>query len=109
MNNQQNRTQQNNTTETLGERIKNAREKRGWGQAHAAAEFDVHHSTWNRYEHDKRSVPPEVLQKICKEWHISADYLLLGEKDTANLIDLSDLSLSQRHTVMEVVKAFRRD
>ena len=84
---------------TIQERIKELRCKNRLTQEGAALKFHTNKSTWSRIESG---------EQICQEWHVSADYLLFGEKDTENQVDLSGLSFFQIHMVKELVNDLRR-
>lgn len=92
---------------TIQERIKELRCKNRLTQEGAALKFHTNKSTWSRIESGERAPSLQLVEQICQEWHVSADYLLFGEKDTENQVDLSGLSFSQIHIVKELVNDLR--
>lgn len=98
----------NTTDSTIQERIKALRKKNGLTQDGAAMRFHTNKSTWSRIESGEREPSLQLVEQICKEWHVSADYLLFGENDTKNQVDLSGLTYPQRVAIKEVVNGLRR-
>lgn len=92
---------------TIQERIKELRCKNRLTQEGAALKFHTNKSTWSRIESGERAPSLQLVEQICQEWHVSADYLLFGEKDTENQVDLSGLSFSKIHMVKELVNSLR--
>lgn len=103
-------TQQNNqgTPTTIGKRIKELREKRGWNQTTAAVQLLVSTSVLSRIESGKRELTLFMLIQVCEVFHVSADYVLYGEKDTENQIDLNGLPFAQINAIKEIVNGLRR-
>lgn len=95
------------TQRTIQGRIKELRKNRNLSQKRAALIFHVDTSQWSRFESGYRAIPLQLVEEICQVWHVSADYLLFGERDTENQIDLSGLSLSQIHAVKVIVDGLR--
>lgn len=93
---------------TIQTRIRALRKKNNLTQEGAAMKFHTNKSTWCRIENGDREPSLQLVEQICREWHMSADYLLFGEKDTENQVDLSGLSFTQIHVVKEIVNSFRR-
>lgn len=60
----------------LGDRIQNAREKKGLTSKQASILCNVSPSTWSLYESNKRMPSAEVLKLIAEKLEVSADYLL---------------------------------
>lgn len=60
----------------LGDRIQNAREKKGLNSKQAAELCNVSASAWSLYESNKRTPPSDVLKHIAEKLEVSADYLL---------------------------------
>lgn len=93
---------------TMAERIKTLRKKHNLNQTGAAMIFHIDKTSWSRIESEQREPSIQLVKAICKEWHVSADYLLFGETDPENEVDLNGLSLSQIHAVKEIVDGLRR-
>lgn len=88
---------------TICERIKELRKKNRLTQDRAALKFLTNKSTWSRIESGEREPSLQLVELICREWHISADYLLFGEGSTENRVDLSGLTFSQKAAIKEIV------
>lgn len=93
---------------TIHERIKELRKKKGLSQSQAAEMFDISESAWSRIEHGKRGLSAILLADICEKWHVSADYILLGERDTEKQLDISGLTASQIFAIKVFVEGIRR-
>jgi len=78
---------------TLGMRLREARERLGLNQKQAAERLGISNVVLNRYERDERKPDPETLRRIAEEYGTSADYLL-GLSDDPNPLD--DLATSAR-------------
>lgn len=64
---------------TIGERIKNLREKKGWSQAELARRAAIGQSTLHAYESGNRSaqgMSVEVAIKLARELSVTVDYLV---------------------------------
>lgn len=62
--------------ESLGERIKNRREQLGWTQAKLADLLNVKIGTLSGYERNYRQPDAKMLQLLCANLKVTADYLL---------------------------------
>jgi transcriptional regulator with XRE-family HTH domain len=102
--------------DTLGKRLQNLREERGWSQREAANKLGLQQQSLQRYETDKILPGSEKLKDIVELFNCSADYLLgltdekekMCEKDmyalqelkkqTNKKIDLQEVMRFQRPT-----------
>ncbi len=57
-------------------RMRNLREDNDLSQSEVADYLGVAQTTYSQYERDARSIPIEYLIKLCKFYHVSADYML---------------------------------
>ena len=83
--------------ETVGLRIKEEREKRGWTQAFLADKLNIKIGTLSGYERGYRNPDIDMLSKIAATFGVTTDYLLgheskkpvmeLGEKGIINFIE----------------------
>lgn len=96
------------TKKTIYERIRELRKKRGLSQSQAAEMFNFSEPAWSRIERGKRGLSAILLANICEKWHVSADYILFGERDTEKQIDISDLTASQITAIKAIMKSFRQ-
>jgi transcriptional regulator with XRE-family HTH domain len=64
---------------TPGDRIKEARESRGWTQEQLAGKAQMSKGFLSDVENNKRNVSAEYVLKIANALGVSLDYLLRGE------------------------------
>lgn len=93
---------------TTGERLKKLRLENNLNQEGAAMTFHMDKSTWSRIESGRREPSIRLIEQVCQKWHVSADYLLFGEKNSENCVDLEGLTFAQIAAVKEIVKGLRR-
>lgn len=74
----------------FGKRLKQLRTQAGLTQLQLAERIGVTKSVVSFYELQERSPSPDVLIKLSRIFHVSADYLLGLERN--NTIDVSGLS-----------------
>lgn len=80
---------------TVNERIKDLRNSKKLKVKELAKELNMPGSTYNDYEQDDKSIPHEVIIKLCKYYGVSADYILgLSNIHKKENIDFSSLHLS---------------
>ena len=69
--------------QTIGSRLKCAREKKGLKQSDVCNGLDIQNTqTLSAYERDKNAPPCEILKKLAKLYGVSTDWILFGEKYT---------------------------
>lgn len=61
---------------TLGERLKKARERRGFTQLEASQKANINNKTLSRYENDGTKPDPETLGILAKIYGVNANFLL---------------------------------
>jgi len=61
---------------TLGERLKGAREKKGWSQLFVAEKLGITNTVLSNYERDYRDPDTETLKKLAELYEVSTDFLL---------------------------------
>lgn len=69
----------------FAEKLKQSREKIGLSQAEAAERIQIAPSSYSAYETGRQLPRLDVVQRICKEFKISADWLL--DIDSAQTVD----------------------
>ena len=74
----------------IGERIHSRRKELGLTQEQLAERMDVSIQMISNLELGKKAIRPENLVKICRILHISADYILRGERSELELVELTD-------------------
>lgn len=60
--------------------LKRFRQKFNLTQAAAAESIGIDQRQWNRYENGKNEIPVRYLKAICKNFKVSADWLLEIER-----------------------------
>lgn len=74
----------------FGQKLKELRVKSGLTQKELAERLWVTKATISYYEQSERTPSPEMLVKIAREFHVSAD-CLLGLEDNRRYLDVTDL------------------
>lgn len=69
------------TPSSLGERIADLRDRRGWTQRQLAEAADLSATFLSEIENDRRNVGAAILLRIADALDASLDYLLRGEED----------------------------
>lgn len=57
-------------------RIRDLREDRDWKQSDLAAMLDCSTATVSKYELEQRALSPELINRLCEIFGVTADYLL---------------------------------
>lgn len=71
---------------TIGERLKNEREKRGWSQVYVAQRLGMKRSsTYANWEYNLRQPDAEMIAKLAELYEVTTDYLLTGEANKPQL------------------------
>lgn len=84
----------------IGERLAEIRKDHWDTQMSLAKKLNVTHFTVSSWEQGKSSPPQDMLVKICKLYHISADYLLgLSDVDPAYIRHRQQTSLSEEELI----------
>lgn len=104
--------------DTLGKRLKHAREQKGIKQNHAAKKIGVAPSTLAGYEKDFRDPDSDTLAKLAEMYDANLDYLLTGvektksdlDEATTNMIrEFNKLSKEDQHYVMELIRRIQKN
>lgn len=66
---------------SIGERIKNLREKRNWTQLYLAEKIGMNNSVLSRIEAGKRPVEDHEIKLFADVFEVSTDFLLFGRTD----------------------------
>lgn len=64
----------------VGERLKQARERKGLKQNRVANHLGIHNSTLAKYESGEREADVETLKKISELYEVSVDWILGRER-----------------------------
>ncbi len=98
---------------TLGERVKELRQKAGITQIDLAYRIFVSESYIALIEADKRNPSMDIISKLADVFHITTDYLINGtetEEDKLMLKEWSDIlknrPQNEIESALKIVKAF---
>lgn len=69
---------QNNSPETISDRIKKLRKDKGWSQAKLAEMLYVDRKSISSYENGKTEMHVDLLCRYVEIFGVSADYILFG-------------------------------
>jgi transcriptional regulator with XRE-family HTH domain len=71
--------------EGIGKRLRGLRESKKMSVRKFAERYGVSYSLWSDYENDRRRPNADTTQKLCKLFHVTADWLLIGEPTAQDL------------------------
>jgi transcriptional regulator with XRE-family HTH domain len=80
---------------TLGDRIKQLRQQRGWSQAQLSKKLNVHQKQISGYERGVHSPSIELLVRIAELFNVSLDYIAFDKREEKNIIPIADRELMQ--------------
>ena len=89
----------------IGDRIKQLRTDAKMTQPELAAKLEVTRSAVATYENNTRQPSFHILVRLAEIFHVSTDYLLLGNKDDS--LDVSGLSIDQKMIIIILIKNFK--
>lgn len=90
---------------SIGSRLKSLRKEKHLTQKQVADRIGVAVNTVSAYESDARYPPYDILLKLARMFHVSADYLLgLCENRT---IDVTGLSEEEVNVVTQLINLMR--
>lgn len=100
---------------TLGDRLRNEREKKGWTQLYIAEKTGISNANISNYEMDKRVPDLNTLGQLAQFYEVSTDYLIYGQtlgRDMDELdkeiVELSyDMNDEQKRFAIEVLKRMK--
>ena len=85
----------------FGLKLKTLRKQAGLTQQQLAAQLGITKSVVSFYELQARSPSPEVLAKLARIFHVSADYLRdLDARETIDVSDLDEKDISALRTLV---------
>ena len=80
---------------TLGDRIKQLRQQRGWSQAQLSKKLNVHQKQISGYERGIHSPSIELLARMAELFNVSLDYLAVDNRGKEDIIPIADRELMQ--------------
>jgi transcriptional regulator with XRE-family HTH domain len=72
---------------TLGERLREAREAKGWSQTYVSQITGIHNINISNYERDFREPDVQTLALLASVYEVSLDYLITGHLRNLPLLD----------------------
>lgn len=89
----------------IGDRIKQLRKEARMTQPELAKKLNVTRSAVATYENNTRQPSFHVLVRLAEIFHVTTDYLLVG--DAGDSLNINGLSLEQRAIVVNLVNNFK--
>lgn len=75
---------------TLGQRLRKAREAKGWSQTLVCKKLGISNSTLSGYERDYREPDADMISKFSNLYEVTADYLIGVSESVQNFKNLTD-------------------
>ncbi len=91
----------------FGTTLKELRKSMGLTQQQLADRLWLSKATVSYYEQSLRYPSPEVIVKLARVFHVSADYLL-GMEDKSQIIDVSGLTEEDIAVVQSTIELLRK-
>ncbi len=91
----------------IGERLKQLRQKSGLTQQQLAERIWVSKAAVSNYELYDRCPSPEILIKLARVFHVSADYLL-GIEEPKQSLDISGLTDEDAEAIENLIALLRK-
>jgi transcriptional regulator with XRE-family HTH domain len=92
----------------FGKTLKELRQNAGMTQQQLAERLWLSKATVSYYEQSLRYPSPEILIKLAKVFHVSADYLL-GIEEKKQTLDVTDLSEEEIGVLQSTIDIFRKN
>ena len=86
---------------TFGERLKEARLKKGLSQSDLSKMVGIHYTQIGRYENKGAQPSADILSKMAHTLSVSSDYLIGGTTDEQAMGILKDLDLLKQFKKVE--------
>lgn len=92
--------------DTIGERLKEIRDKKGFPQKHVAEILGIHRPNYSKIENNKQGLTPQQLKLFCEFFDVSADYILDIRVDGKKTISKyeRDAILRQIENIKDTIK-----
>jgi transcriptional regulator with XRE-family HTH domain len=96
------------TPMTLGEKIKQLRQEKGYSQTFLEKKSGVNSKLLSKYENGRIIPTADTLRKIAEGLDISADYLIFNNVPKDGRCQLNDLELFERFKEVELMDSENR-
>lgn len=87
---------------TLGNRLRRARERKGWSQTYVCRKLGLSNSTLSGYERDYREPDAETLSLLARLYEVSVDYLVNGTERTIDNFDKNSDNSTYNHSSRDI-------
>lgn len=94
---------------SFGERLKKARQDRGFSQSELGKIVDIHYTQIGRYESKDVKPSGEVLSKIATALGVTSDYLMSGSNQEQAEASLNDRELLNQFQRVEQLPQDKKD
>jgi transcriptional regulator with XRE-family HTH domain len=99
----------------FGDRLKQARQKKGWNQEQLAKETGLTQASISQYEKGVRLPPPKIMEQLAESLGVTKDFLA-GDEEGAferkilmrNIDSLSPESIAKINAIAEMMKEAER-
>lgn len=98
----------NKIDETIGARMEELREKNNLKLVEVGRKIGVDYRTIRKFEEDKQKPNSDIIERYCKCFKVSPDYLFYGEEISNLELEkaLNKLSPKQRRAVMTIIDSY---
>ncbi len=80
---------------SLGERIRQLRQQRGWSQTQQSKKLHVHQKQISGYERSIHAPSVELLIRMAELFNVSLDYIAFDEREEKTIAPIADRELMQ--------------
>ena len=80
---------------SLGERIRQLRQQRGWSQAQLSKKLNVHQKQISGYERSIHAPSVELLIRMAELFNVSLDYIAFDGRKEKTIAPIADRELMQ--------------
>lgn len=88
----------------IGKRIRTFRQTNNLTQAQLAESLDVSTNFISEVENGKKNISLDTLCRLCNQYQLSADYLLMGKEHPADTMLLERLSSLPNQDILTIIK-----
>lgn len=94
---------------SLGERIRQLRQQRGWSQAQLSKKLRVHQKQISGYERGIHAPSVELLIRMAELFNVSLDYIAFDDRKEKTTAPIADRELMQAVQEIDQLPAEDRD
>ena len=94
---------------SLGERIRQLRQQRGWSQAQLSKKLNIHQKQISGYERSIHVPSVELLIRMAELFNVSLDYIAFDDREEKTIAPIADRELMQAIQEIDQLPAEDRD